>query len=252
MTFYPKTGNNQSYDPSKDLNTIANELETDKGTADKLTLSWGHLCPTNFCWGYTQTYNTYMKTFREKKVKLLEIGICDGRFKYASPKMWLKYFKDIDLYCVDNFWGTGPELEATNIDDLNKMGVNFIYADQGSEEDWNKIDTLIEYESLDFLIEDGSHYTHHMVYSLWRGAKLLKKGGYYFMEDIQNPETCRGFWGYDNADLSTDLKNFLSNGVFSNPHLSEEACKYIVNHFEIVDLILDNTNMNYLAVFCKK
>jgi hypothetical protein len=252
MEYFKKTGKQDIYESTKDLSTLANELETDKGTADSSQLSWGSSFPRHFCWGYTEVYKKYMDAFREKPVKFLEIGVCDKRFKYASTKMWMKYFKDLDFYCVDNFWGTGYQQEAHNIENLNSLGVNFIYADQYSKNDWDGLEKIIGSESLDFLVEDGSHWYDHMIYSLWRGAKILKKGGYYFMEDIQNHETSKGFWGYDNADLSIELKNFLLTGKLVSSNISQIIIDEIVNSFKIVDIILDNKKLNYLAVFCKK
>lgn len=42
MKLFKKTTNENSfYNQNKSLTEIANELETDKGTADKNTLSWG-------------------------------------------------------------------------------------------------------------------------------------------------------------------------------------------------------------------
>lgn len=85
------------------LSELANEFETDKGTENSLNLSWGKDYPYHSCMHYTKTYEKYMEIKRNKKISMLEIGVCDKRFPYASIKMWMSYFKDIDFYAVDNF-----------------------------------------------------------------------------------------------------------------------------------------------------
>lgn len=252
MIYFPKTNRDISYEANKDLSSLANELETDKGTADPKNLSWGHIFTEHFCWGYTEVYKKYMDDFRESEVKFLEVGICDIRFKYASPKMWLKYFKNIDLYCIDNFWGSSYVSEIHNIELINSMGVNFIYGDQYNSSDWDLLEKIIDSNTIDFMVEDGSHYPEHMMYTLWRSISLMKTGGYYFMEDIQNPDTSRNFWGYDNADIFISLNNFLNGDKLNTQYLDQEKCTDIQNHFEIIDLVLDKNKLNYLGIFKRK
>jgi hypothetical protein len=49
------------------------------------------------------------------------------------------YFKNIDLYCVDNFWGNYLKDKEDEVKMINDWGVNFIYADQGNFCDWNEL-----------------------------------------------------------------------------------------------------------------
>lgn len=139
MKLFKTKNKNKLYDKSKNLSEIANSFEMDKGTSDKNQLSWGKNWPDHMCMGYTEIYEKYMIKHREEKIKLFEIGICDKRFPFASPKMWLTYFKNINLYCADNFWGNYLSEKKNDIEMLNKLGVNFIYADQGNFCDWNEI-----------------------------------------------------------------------------------------------------------------
>lgn len=235
MIFYPTTVVNSTlYNPTKTLSELANQLETDKGTADKITLSWGDKYPKHYTLGYTEVYERYMKNFRETDipVEFLEIGICDKRFPFASPKLWLSYFKNVNLYCIDNFWGNPPKENA--VQELSSTGVNFFYADQGSETDWNSVTSTLT-TPLDFLVEDGSHDPYHMLYTLWRSIPLIKSGGYYFMEDIQH-ETTIGFYRYDNYTVNESIFRFKDTGVFSSPLLSESMCADIQNAFTFKEI----------------
>lgn len=250
MKIYRKTKESSLYDKSKTLTEIANILETDKGTGDKNTLSWGKDWPEHVCMGYTETYEKYMSPYREAPVKLFEIGICDKRFPYASPKMWLTYFRNIDLFGMDNFWGSYLDNKQDEIRMINDWGVNFVYADQGNFCDWEEIKK--ECGNFDFFIEDGSHWPNHMIVSLWQARDLVKSGGYYFMEDLQNPRLTRGKFKYDNSLLAEDLLMSEHSGILKSHFLNDEQNRDINNSFELVELVLDRHCVNYLAVFKRK
>jgi hypothetical protein len=251
MKLFTKKNSNSMYDGKSSLNELANKFETDKGTADKSTISWGKEWPDHVCMGYTKTYEKYMNNFRNIPVKVFEIGICDKRFPYASPKMWLSFFEHVDLYCVDNFWGSYLTDKEHEIDMLNKLGVNFIYADQGNFCDWEELKKECP-KDFDFFIEDGSHWPNHMMVSLWQSKDMVKTGGYYFMEDIQNPLLSRGKFKYDNSLLAEELLMSQHSKVLYSSFLNDKQNKDIQNSFELVDLVLDKNMVNYLAVFRKK
>lgn len=249
--FTKKENKNLLYNSTLPLSEIANQYETDKGTADSLELSWGKAYPTHACMHYTKVYEKYMDSKREKNVSLLEIGVCDKRFPYASIKMWLNYFKNVDFYAFDNFWGHNITDKLNDIIELNNIGVNFIHGDQGNWKDWDELGELFS-EKFDFIVEDGSHWPNHMVISLWKSIPLLKSGGYYFMEDIQNPLKSRGWFRYDNSLLGQELLETLSTNVLYSSFLNDQQNLDIQNNFELVDLVLDPKKINYLAVFKKK
>lgn len=239
------------YDYSRDLTDLANLLETDKGTADKSALSWGASWPEHFSMGYTLTYEKYMSNFRQRETKLFEIGICDKRFPYASPKMWKMYFKNLELYCMDNFWGNSLDSKLEDIKMLNSFDVNFIYADQGSFLDWDMIKKVCP-SDFDFFVEDGSHWPNHMVVSLWQSINLVKSGGYYFMEDLQNPITSRGRYRYDNSLLTEELLVTTTTGKFNSLFLNDKQNAEVNDAYELVEMVLDKKQYSYLAVFRKK
>ena len=251
MKLFKTKNKNKLYDKSKNLSEIANSFEMDKGTSDKNQLSWGKNWPDHMCMGYTEIYEKYMIKHREEKIKLFEIGICDKRFPFASPKMWLTYFKNINLYCADNFWGNYLSEKKNDIEMLNKLGVNFIYADQGNFCDWNEIKKKCP-NDFDFFIDDGSHWPNYMAVSLWQSKDILKPKSYYFMEDLQNPLTSRGKFRIDNSLLTENLLKNIKNKKFYS-HFLNDIQNYEVNeNFELIDMILDKHSIFYLAVFQKK
>jgi hypothetical protein len=247
ILFEKKLNVNNYYTEGATLSELANKYETDKGTAISSNLSWGLEYPKHSCWHYTKTYEKYMSEKKNTSVSMLEIGVCDKRFPYASIKMWMSYFKDINFYAVDNFWGNSLTDKTNDIEILNKDGINFIYADQGSIGDWNEINDQLP-NTFDFIVEDGSHWPNHMMITLWKSIGIMKKGGLYFMEDIQNPLTSRGWFKYDNSLLCQELQETLSTKVLYSSFLNDQQNKDIQNNFELVDLVLDPTKINYLAV----
>lgn len=251
MKFFTKTNDSSLYNSNTTLTELANLYETDKGNSDKNSLSWGKNWPEHQCMNYTSTYEKYMISFREKPVKIFEVGICDKRFPYASVKLWLSYFKNIDLYSLDNFWGSYLNEKISDINIINNIGCNFIYADQGNFNDWNELKQICP-NDLDFFIEDGSHWPNHMAVTLWQSRDMLKPGGYYFMEDLQNPETSRGKFKYDNTLLTEDLLLSRKNKKFKTHFLNDQQNNDIDESFEIVDIVLDSYKINYLGVFRKK
>jgi hypothetical protein len=248
MKYFAKTNDSNFYDGTKTLTQLANELQTDKGTAKEL--SWSKDWPEHTTMEYTLTYEKYMNTFRNTPVKLFEVGICDKRFPFASQKMWLSYFKNVECYGMDNFWGHYLENRLEDVSMINSWGVNFIHADQGNFCDWNEMKEVVP-NDFDFFIEDGSHWPNHMVVTLWQAKDLLKSGGYYFMEDLQNPVTSRGKFKYDNALLTDELLMALHTKQFNSMFLNDQQNKDIAENFELVELVLDPAKINYLAVFRK-
>lgn len=244
MKFYKANEEYQSlYDQDKALTDIANFYETDKGNAQKAILSWGKIVdyPNHFTLGYTNVYERYMQKYRESDVpiRFLEIGVCDRRFPLASTKMWLTYFKNINLYCVDcveNCWNDRTKQSFELVKEANNVGANFILANQGSSVDWDGITEMFSNNKLDFIVEDGSHESFHMLYSLYRSGSILKSNAYYFMEDIQDPNTTAGQYGYNNVTVYESIINFMNNNIFENSLLTSEQCQYIQNNYKIVDL----------------
>jgi hypothetical protein len=80
----------------------------------------------------------------------------------------------------------------------------------------------------------------------------MKTGGYFFMEDIQNPLKSRGWFKYDNALIAQELLETLSTNKLYSSFLNDQQNEEVQTNFELVDLVLDPTGVNYLAVFRRK
>jgi hypothetical protein len=103
----------------------------------------------------------------------------------------------------------------------------------------------------DFFIEDGSHWPNHMIVTLWQSINMVKSGGYYFMEDLQNPLTSRGMYRYDNTILTEELLVSLTNKKINSVLLNDKQNLEVNNAYELVEMVLDESGLTYLAVFRK-
>ena len=91
---------------------------------------------------YFEIYESYFHPFREKNVRLLEIGVQYG----GSLKMWMEYFLKPKIFGID----INPEckqLEEENID-----------IQIGSQNDKEFLKKYADYVgNLDIIIDDGGH-----------------------------------------------------------------------------------------------
>lgn len=136
----------------KRLTEIANKYNCDKGT-----ISFeAH--------GYTDVYEKYIPS--EGVYTLLEIGVWKG----DSLKMWKEYNPQLIIHGVD-IHPLIDKVEGANIH-------------IGSQSDYSFITELVMTTSPDFVIDDGSHRYSDIISSFMYIHPLLKKGAFYFIEDL--------------------------------------------------------------------
>jgi len=127
---------------------------------------------------YYKEYEIYMEKFRDKPIKILEVGT----YKGASIESWREYFSDDStIYTMDIF----TRLESEDVDVLKKDNVKWMQADS-TDKDLPKI---IKEEwgddiEFDFIIDDGAHYPDANRLTFQNLYPFLKEGGKYFIEDV--------------------------------------------------------------------
>jgi hypothetical protein len=87
---------------------------------------------------------------------------------------------------------------------------------------------------------------------LWKSIGMVKSGGYYFMEDLQNPITSRGRYKYDNSLLSEELLVSLTTGKLNSLFLNDKQNEDINNSYELIEMVLDESSLTYLAVLRRR
>ena len=117
--------------------------------------------------GYIEIYDSYFKDLRNKELKVLEIGVADGKSLLTCSD----YFKNstiigIDIHKID--------IKEKKLDRKN------IKVHQGSQSDEKFIKEIISiYGEFDIIIDDGSHLSKDVKKSFHLLFPHLVKNGLY-------------------------------------------------------------------------
>jgi len=163
---------------------------------------------------YTPHYMTHLRKFKNKKIKLLEIGVGgydNPQIGGNSLRMWKKYFLFGKIYSIDIY-------------DKSVLQEKRIKIYQGSQVDEEFIDKVInEIGTLDIIIDDGSHLNGHIIETFKILFPKLKDGGVYVVEDMQT-----SYW----KDYGGDSENLSNPKTAMNFFKSLTDC---LNYQEISD-----------------
>ena len=118
--------------------------------------------------GFLEIYENYFKEYKDKEIKILEIGVDKG----ASLRLWREYFSKAKICGLDI---DKKDFEINNVD--------IIVGDQSNQNILKKI--VNKYESFDIIIDDGSHRCIHIIKSLEYLFDYLSREGLYVVEDLQ-------------------------------------------------------------------
>lgn len=125
---------------------------------------------------YCVKYEKYLNFNRLDSIKILEIGVFDGK----SLNMWKRFYPNSTVVGVD-IMERCKEYEKTEQN---------LFIEIGSQDNINFLNSIIKkYGEFDLIIDDGSHQQNHMIFSFSILFPFLKKGGTYIVED-----TCCSYW----------------------------------------------------------
>jgi hypothetical protein len=145
--------------------------------------------------GYHRFYPWFLKEFRGKPVRLLEIGID----RLGSVQLWRRYFPQ------------GLELHGIDRDEkaFEDKSVKLHKVDQGSAAELGEFVARVGTE-FDIILDDGSHVPEHQLLSLKLLWKLVAPGGIYIVEDIETSYWGKSvLYGYE-FDASKTSKNTIA------------------------------------------
>jgi tetratricopeptide (TPR) repeat protein len=169
-------------------------------------------------WGehfYTPLYHRLFKAFRDKPVRMLEIGIGGYAYKSAggaSLAMWADYFELGQIVGID--------IAEKDLD----LGPRVTLL-QGSQDDPVFLARLVkDHGPFDIIIDDGSHVPKHVVASFHALFPTMPDGGLYVIEDVQTAYWPQ--WGGSAPDGGLTMK--LARSVLEN-----------LNHAEISAILPD-------------
>ena len=144
--------------------------------------------------GFLEIYEKYFKDYREKEIKLLEIGVDRG----DSLRLWREYFTKATICGID-----------IKQKDFNIDGVDILCGDQT---DYNFLKSIVEkYKNFDIIIDDGSHVSKHIIKSIEFLFNYLKNNGLYVIEDLQTSYMPRFGGSRYNLTKSKTSMNYLKS-----------------------------------------
>ena len=118
--------------------------------------------------GYTPHYDEVFSPFRDKPIRLLEIGVEFG----LSLNIWLEYFQNVHV--------TGVDINDNNV---RNSRFTFVKGDQRSPDFWKLFFVEIGGD-FDIVIDDGCHKSSGIITSFEAIWPHVKSGGLYCIEDL--------------------------------------------------------------------
>jgi hypothetical protein len=126
---------------------------------------------------YTEIYEKYLNKFIDSELTMIEIGFTDPRFPGKSLIFWDKLFPNLKYYGIDN-------IQILNFD-YNQEKMTLINCDQNNKEDLKYFIQSFDLDNkIDLIIDDGTHQSEHILTSFTTLFPHIKKGGFYFIEDL--------------------------------------------------------------------
>ena len=128
-------------------------------------------------------YEKYLPAYRDKPLKMLEIGLGCG-MSYGpgvSYYTWLEYFPYVDLYYIEYDAACAKKWAA------NTTGATIFTGDQADAVFLERFikETNAATEPFDVIVDDGGHHMAHQITSLKHLWKVIRPGGIYFCEDLE-------------------------------------------------------------------
>lgn len=173
---------------------------------------------------FTDFYFEHLSGYTETYTNILEIGIWDG----GSLKMWEEFFKNSKIHGID-------------IEEKSKYDSERIKTYLCSQTNTTLLNELFEDNSLDMIIDDGSHVISHQQISLKYLLSKVKSGGIYILEDLHTSVVPTEMYecyvdGKTTLDLIKTLKN---DGKFTSNFISETDFEDIKSRIDRVELLIN-------------
>ncbi len=132
--------------------------------------------PSKRIHNYLPAYARYLEPIRETATRVMEIGVQSGK----SLTMWEEYFPNATLVGLD-IDPKCKEIEGGR----RKIAIG----DQGDETFISSV--CEEYGPFDVVIDDGSHFAHHMMCGFNWIAPHMKQDAFYIIEDTGGITGCQ-------------------------------------------------------------
>lgn len=195
-------------------------------------------------WGmhwYTTHYERYFGPYRNRPVKVLEIGIGgSGKAESggSSLRMWKHYFRRGLVYGLDIY-------------DKSHVAEPRVRVLQGDQGDTACLESLgKEHGPFDIVIDDGSHLNEHVLTSFNALFPHVRQGGLYVIEDVQT--SYWPGWGGNSRDLNdtTTSMGFVKTLVDGLNH--QELVRTEPHEPSLTDLTVSGLHVHHNLVFIER
>jgi len=151
---------------------------------------------------YCEKYQKYFPFDRLEPIKILEIGVWDGK----SLLTWKDYYPNSTIVGID------ITTECVHYTDKFKN----IWVEIGSQNDAKFLsDVVKKWGPFDMILDDGSHQNNDVIFSFTHLIDYVKTGGIYVVEDV-----CCSYWedyggGYKKENTMVEFfKNLIDHVNF--------------------------------------
>lgn len=180
---------------------------------------------------YFEFYNKHFLKYRNKKIKLLEIGV----YKGGSLQMWKKYF------------GENAQIIGLDIDigckSFQENQIDIFIGNQNNEKD---LESLVnKYGTFDIIIDDGSHVNEHQINSFKFLFDYLNDNGIYLVEDLHTSYWPNFGGGYKRPNTFLEFTKDLLDDINGYARKPNPVITKYTN-------LISEIHMSYSMVFFEK
>jgi demethylmacrocin O-methyltransferase len=150
--------------------TTTTTTDTISGIVEEYAFPTDKTCGPPFGHTYGPTYDRLLAPYRERPIRLLEIGVFGG----GSLRLWKTFFEQGEVVGVD----IAPLVDAFELEGIATLVKADAYKPKVAA-------TLGEF---DIVIDDGPHTLDSMKAAIRLYLPRLKPGGLMVIEDVKQPE----------------------------------------------------------------
>jgi len=225
------------------LNELFNHFNTDKGSAVVNPYSKNNVNTDLLGHGYAEFYEFHFNHFKNKEIKLLEIGTWNG----ASVASFYYYFNKAIIFCLDRNYKFK----------FKSNRINFFYCDTRNSDDIKKFDNLLiskKSEVLDIIIDDASHIYSDILNNFKNFFKKVKSGGFYVIEDFNHYKyyPILNDASNDSLEIEVIFKLLNNKQFFQSDTLDKNFQNYCFNNIAEIKVHKGIRDDSYIAFIKRK
>ena len=217
------------------LDNLFSHYDTDKANFIISMKKPGH--------GFSKFYETHLNSFKEKKIRILEIGSYSG----AAAAAFVKYFSNCEVYCLDvnlrNFKYASKKIHAFGLDVSNhKMMLKFL----------SEINFAESIKYFDVVIDDGSHIQSDQLIALNFFYKHVASNGFYIIEDYKYPNYHKHLNDVDDLKIDELIKKIKDKELINSKLLSSVTINDLRKNSTNIFEYQGNSEQSDIVFFEKK